>query len=671
MCLKLLALGFAEYFSSSANIVDCLVVLATSAAGLYEAGSGGSSAGSASSSLQAFRIARVFKILQQWFVLASLSFPALPAHSPLCFLLCRKSMARLLAATLKSLNDLKSFTAVLLLFVFIAAILGRQIFQGTMTFDGELARSNFETFGDALLTVFVILSPENCMCRLFVSSLLFFSPGSYCSSLPLFLSCSGNSILVDCIRARGWGGGLFIFVIFFIGNCFILVIFLAILLSNFGKEDEEEAEEAQVGPPTTATAQTAEKVGGPTVAELPPIKKDDNAITTETKRPDPILLPPTTAAVTAPTEHKYDSEVSPPSGSTNALLSYASSSSSLSPSPELSTSPFSVLRISPPITESPTTDEKAVILPIDCETKQQQEEKKSEEKNSEEKKDDGDGEEMDPTNTEFLIRVLSMRSSSPALSSTTATETETTTTTTSSSSSSLSIALPIAESASSSSSTAAITVAGSSGSLFLSTSTASLFDTSHLASSVDSSTGNNASSQPKGELAATPTAVNRSSSNLHSSNGTDKKLDRGDSVQSLSSSSVNSANQSSQDRTKNSSATGSNSSRKQSFSSSQGHNIYLHHLRLNSRQLKQIRKQGSSILLNEQKSANDAMTLHKSLFCLAPDNSFRRVVCQIVNHTYFELALIVVILVSCVLLAVDDVTISTETRQVSSRSSAS
>jgi hypothetical protein len=125
-----------------------------------------------------------------------------------------KEVRSLLAAILDSLRDLFYFSGVLILFVFIYAIAGRQIFQGFMIGDdGVRVRNHFDSFGWSCVTVFQVMTPENW-----------------------------NQVLYDAVNARGWGGAVYLVSLYLIGNYIVLSLFLAIMLGNFDKAQQEKEE---------------------------------------------------------------------------------------------------------------------------------------------------------------------------------------------------------------------------------------------------------------------------------------------------------------------------------------------------------------------------------------------------------------------------------------------
>ena len=119
-------------------------------------------------------------------------------------------------------------TILLFLFIFIFTLLGMQLFGGKYSFlkEGETARQNFDSFIDAFLTVFQLMTMEN-----------------WNEVLPMTLRSSVPKA-VCYLYLIGW---------IFIGNYILLNLFTAVLLDGFGsseitelsKEIDDENEEIE------------------------------------------------------------------------------------------------------------------------------------------------------------------------------------------------------------------------------------------------------------------------------------------------------------------------------------------------------------------------------------------------------------------------------------------
>lgn len=133
MVFKLIGFGLKKYFSQGFNIFDCFIVIMS----FVELLSAGDSA--SLSVLRAFRLLRIFKIIKSW-----------------------KSLRRLLATVLESLTAITNLAILIFLYLFISALLTKQFYSGELLdSDGEVSRYRFSSTGDALVSVFIILTGEN------------------------------------------------------------------------------------------------------------------------------------------------------------------------------------------------------------------------------------------------------------------------------------------------------------------------------------------------------------------------------------------------------------------------------------------------------------------------------------------------------------------------------
>ncbi|XP_067171183.1 LOW QUALITY PROTEIN: voltage-dependent L-type calcium channel subunit alpha-1F, partial [Apteryx mantelli] len=209
MVLKLYALGPGRYFGSFFNRFDCFVVCG----GVLETAlvERGAMEPLGISVLRCVRLLRVFKVTRHW-----------------------ASLSNLVGSLLNSMKSIASLLLLLFLFIIIFALLGMQLFGGRFSFDEtQTKRSTFDTFPQALLTVFQILTGEDW-----------------------------NTVMYDGIMA--YGGPVFpgmlvciYFVILFIcGNYILLNVFLAIAVDNLADGDninsrsdgkKDKAGEAEAG----------------------------------------------------------------------------------------------------------------------------------------------------------------------------------------------------------------------------------------------------------------------------------------------------------------------------------------------------------------------------------------------------------------------------------------
>ncbi|XP_047431902.1 voltage-dependent L-type calcium channel subunit alpha-1D [Mugil cephalus] len=202
MLMKMYAFGLQIYFIALFNRFDCFVVcggiLETLLVEMEVIPPIGISV------LRCIRLLRIFKMTRHWAALSDLVNSLLNSMKAICSLLL-----------------------LLFLFLIIFALLGMQLFGGKFNFDEtQMKRSTFDSFPQALLTCFQILTGEDW-----------------------------NAVMYDGIMA--YGGPIFpnmvvciYFVILFVcGNYILLNVFLAIAVDNLagggGKKEVEEKKEEE------------------------------------------------------------------------------------------------------------------------------------------------------------------------------------------------------------------------------------------------------------------------------------------------------------------------------------------------------------------------------------------------------------------------------------------
>mmetsp|Transcript_57655 Transcript_57655/g.158821 ORF Transcript_57655/g.158821 Transcript_57655/m.158821 type:complete len:1739 (-) Transcript_57655:67-5283(-) len=221
MVLKLVALGPRGYAEDSFNIFDGVIVLISLVELIalppdFLSGAGGDddgvsdNGGGAISVLRSFRLFRVFKLAKDW-----------------------KQMRDLLAKIVKTVVDIMYFVLLLILYIFIFALIGCQFFANRLRFDAngyvvELGNEGWETatvpdlhfdsFAQALITVFCILSAENW-----------------------------NQVMYDCWRATGWMSVMYFVLLVTSGMLIVMNLCIAILLGNLTESAAEEEEEEPEG----------------------------------------------------------------------------------------------------------------------------------------------------------------------------------------------------------------------------------------------------------------------------------------------------------------------------------------------------------------------------------------------------------------------------------------
>ncbi|PAA93724.1 hypothetical protein BOX15_Mlig031959g1 [Macrostomum lignano] len=182
-----------QYFQSGWNVFDLIVVIAS----LVDVGVEGIKG---LSIFRTFRLFRVFRLAQSW-----------------------ETMRKLLVIIFSALGAVGNLSFVLFIIVFIFAIIGMELFQGSYTAEvfgsaSDVPRWNFEDFGHSMLMVFRILCGE------------------------------WIEALWDCMRARGELCVVVFIPSLILGHFMVLNLFLALLLNSFSNEklakDDQDKEES-------------------------------------------------------------------------------------------------------------------------------------------------------------------------------------------------------------------------------------------------------------------------------------------------------------------------------------------------------------------------------------------------------------------------------------------
>uniref|UniRef100_A0A4W4G9B9 Voltage-dependent L-type calcium channel subunit alpha n=1 Tax=Electrophorus electricus TaxID=8005 RepID=A0A4W4G9B9_ELEEL len=202
MLIKMYSLGLQAYFVSLFNRFDCFVVCGGIAETILVELEIMSPLGI--SVLRCVRLLRIFKVTRHW-----------------------ASLSNLVASLLNSMKSIASLLLLLFLFIIIFSLLGMQLFGGKFNFDENVTkRSTFDTFPQALLTVFQILTGEDWNTVMYDGIMAYGGPSS--------------SGMVVCI---------YFIILFICGNYILLNVFLAIAVDNLAdaeslnsaqKEQEEE-----------------------------------------------------------------------------------------------------------------------------------------------------------------------------------------------------------------------------------------------------------------------------------------------------------------------------------------------------------------------------------------------------------------------------------------------
>jgi len=136
--------------------------------------------------LRCFRLLRIFKIIRSW-----------------------TSLKSLLKTVINSLSSITNLAALIFLYMFIYALIGKTYFFGDLLDEeGNLSRYHFSDLINSLLVMFILLTSENW-----------------------------NEIMRILYNSHGWTAIIFTMSALIIGNFIMLNLFLAILLKNI-----EEAE---------------------------------------------------------------------------------------------------------------------------------------------------------------------------------------------------------------------------------------------------------------------------------------------------------------------------------------------------------------------------------------------------------------------------------------------
>uniref|UniRef100_A0A3P8X3I0 Voltage-dependent L-type calcium channel subunit alpha n=1 Tax=Cynoglossus semilaevis TaxID=244447 RepID=A0A3P8X3I0_CYNSE len=202
MFMKMYALGLPSYFMSLFNRFDCFVV-STGILEIILVHMGVMSV-MGISVLRCIRLLRLLKVTRYW-----------------------TSLSNLVASLLNSVRSIACLLLLLFLFIVIFSLLGMQVFGGKFNFPNQSKpRSTFDSFPQALITVFQILTGEDW-----------------------------NAVMYDGIMAHGGPSmpgilvSLYFIILFVCGNFILLNVFLAIAVDNLAEAEsltlaqKEKAEE--------------------------------------------------------------------------------------------------------------------------------------------------------------------------------------------------------------------------------------------------------------------------------------------------------------------------------------------------------------------------------------------------------------------------------------------
>jgi hypothetical protein len=136
MVLKIFGLGLQEYVNDNFNVFDGIIVI-VSLIELINHKEGAQNSGL--TVLRAFRLLRIFKIIKSW-----------------------TELRVLLITVLKSLGAITNLGALTVLYLFIMALLSKQLYGETLyDEEGNESRYTFRSTGWSLITIYIILTGEN------------------------------------------------------------------------------------------------------------------------------------------------------------------------------------------------------------------------------------------------------------------------------------------------------------------------------------------------------------------------------------------------------------------------------------------------------------------------------------------------------------------------------
>jgi len=264
MVLKIVGYGLRDYLKDAFNRFDaCIVIgsiveMALMPPSFIKARD--SSGGGALSALRSFRLFRLFKLARSW-----------------------KSLHHLLATMVNTLDKLGNFALLLLLFIYIFALCGLQFFANRFRFGDDGKKIEFTVQSPEMIsqsgwtnqwntTQWLTYGMQTAMWQDPDNNSTFLNPAFFAADVPrahfddvwwsattIFQVLSGenwNTVMYDGRRSTTWLACLFFVVLVVLGIMIVLELFVAVLLGEFEKDDEEEEDgEAEDG-------EAAEKFGG-------------------------------------------------------------------------------------------------------------------------------------------------------------------------------------------------------------------------------------------------------------------------------------------------------------------------------------------------------------------------------------------------------------------------
>ena len=195
---KLFGFGLVGYLSDPMNYLDGSVVLFSLVEIIFLDGQG---------ALSAFRTLRIFRAVRMIRTLRVLRVARL--------LRSLRSMQLIIDVVGKTIGSFAYIGLLMMILIFIYALFGMQLFGGKFNFADGSPRQNFDSFNNAFLTMFQVLTMENW-----------------------------QSVLYSAMRAQNSViSAVYLITWIFIGNYILLNLFLAIMLDAFTESDESMGEE--------------------------------------------------------------------------------------------------------------------------------------------------------------------------------------------------------------------------------------------------------------------------------------------------------------------------------------------------------------------------------------------------------------------------------------------
>jgi hypothetical protein len=191
MVLKASGLGPRVYLSDAFNLFDAIIVITSLVELIVAASSAGGDAGSIVGIFRTFRLLRVLKLAKSI-----------------------KSLRILLVTTINSLPDIGWMSLLLVLFLFIFAVLGVQLFAGALTSGSDPPPYNFDNLFNSVFAVLMVLTGDDW-----------------------------TSIMADTANASGGAAILYFVLLHAFGSYIVLSLFVAILLQRFSDQNDAAFDE--------------------------------------------------------------------------------------------------------------------------------------------------------------------------------------------------------------------------------------------------------------------------------------------------------------------------------------------------------------------------------------------------------------------------------------------